>query len=180
MVKQPQDVHAEAQLDEALEESFPASDPAANTVETGILTGELPSSAEVTAEEISPEVNNNAMDIDAYKQRLLALQSQLSDRVARGRDAARAQVPDSPGDIADGSVADEGESEDFTEAELDATVLQQVRDALQRIDDGTYGRCVVDGGPIEQKRLDAVPWTPYCLEHQTRLEPASPPRTRSL
>ena len=82
--------------------------------------------------------------------------------------------------LADDSVTDESESEDFTEAELDASVLQQVRDALKRIDDGTYGRCIVDGGPIETKRLDAVPWTPYCVKHQQSLEVASGRKTPTL
>ena len=67
--------------------------------------------------------------------------------------ATNAKVLDSPGDAGDAIVADEGESESFTEAELDAGVLRQVRDALERIEDGTFGRCVVDGEPIEPKRL---------------------------
>ena len=71
---------------------------------------------------------------------------------------------------------DESESEDFTEAELDATILRQVREALQRIRNGTYGQCLIDGGPIESKRLDAMPWTPYCLKHQNLLEAASSPK----
>jgi hypothetical protein len=49
-------------------------------------------------------------------------------------------------------------------AELDATVLQQVRDAPRRIEERTFGRWVVDGGRIDTKRLDPVPWTPYCAE----------------
>jgi RNA polymerase-binding transcription factor DksA len=53
---------------------------------------------------------------------------------------------DTAADAADESVADESESEDFTEAELDATILQQVQDALRRIEDGTYGQCLIDGG----------------------------------
>ena len=120
------------------------------------------------------------MDVQEYKRRLLELEGRLSARTARERERAREQVMDSPGDIGDASVADQGESENFTEAELDATVLQQVRDALRRIDDGAFGRCVVDGGPIEPKRLDAVPWTPYCLKHQKRLEAASRPVTPTL
>ncbi|PYQ90401.1 MAG: hypothetical protein DMG02_10910 [Acidobacteria bacterium] len=116
------------------------------------------------------------MNVQEYKRRLLELEKQLSTRAARDREHAREQVRDSPGDIGDASVADEAESEDFTEAELDATVLQQVRDALRRIEDGTFGRCVVDGGPIEPKRLEAVPWTPYCLKHQRLLEAASRPQ----
>jgi len=55
-------------------------------------------------------------------------------------------------------------------AETDSAILAQVRAALKRIDAGTFGKCVVDGSPIEEKRLQAVPWTPYCLKHQQELE----------
>lgn len=113
------------------------------------------------------------MDPQAYKRRLAELDASLSNKtmgdVARGR----AQLIDTASDAGDESVADESESEDFTQAELDATVLQQVRDALRRIEDGTFGRCLVDGGPIEAKRLDAVPWARYCIKHQRLLEAAS-------
>ena len=113
------------------------------------------------------------MDVQVYRRRLVDLETTL----ARRRDAdalrGREQTIDTAADAGDLSVSDEAESEDFTEAELNATVLHQVRDALHRIDDGTYGRCIVDGGPIEEKRLDAVPWTPYCIKHQKLLEAAS-------
>jgi DnaK suppressor protein len=55
-----------------------------------------------------------------------------------------------------------------------------VQAAILRIDDGTYGRCVVDGGPIDDKRLESLPWTPYCLKHQQELEERAPIRTPSL
>jgi DnaK suppressor protein len=116
------------------------------------------------------------MNVEEFKRRLLDLEVRLSGRTTRAHETARAQAQDSPGDVGDASVVDEGESEAFTEAELDATVLQQVRDALGRIDDGTFGRCVVDDAPIEEKRLQAVPWTPYCLKHQQLLEAASRPK----
>ena len=61
-----------------------------------------------------------------------------------------------------------------------ALALTVVRDALARVDDGTFGRCIVDGGPIEEKRLDAVPWTPYCLKHEQLLEASSASKTPSL
>jgi DnaK suppressor protein len=118
------------------------------------------------------------MNVQGYKQRLLDLEARLSTRAAHEREQAREQVIDSPRDAADDSVTDEGESEDFTEAELDVTVLQKVREALQRIEDGTFGLCVVDGKPIEPQRLEAVPWTPYCVKHQTLLEASG--RTPSL
>jgi DnaK suppressor protein len=120
------------------------------------------------------------MNVQEYRQRLLDLEARFSTRAAYEREQAREQVVDSPRDAADDSVTDEGESEDFTEAELDVTVLQQIREALRRIEDGTFGLCVVDGEPIELKRLEAVPWTPYCLKHQTLLEAQSGSRTPSL
>ena len=120
------------------------------------------------------------MNVQEYKRRLLDVEKRLTSQTARGRERAREQVTDAAGDVGDASVADEAKSEEFTEAELDATVLQQVRDALGRIENGTFGRCAVDGGPIEPKRLEAVPWTPYCIKHQRLLEAASRPRMPTL
>jgi DnaK suppressor protein len=80
---------------------------------------------------------------------------------------------DTASDVGDASIADESESEDFTEAEHDTSTLQQVQAALRRIENGTYALCLVDGGPIEPKRLDAVPWPPYCIRHQKLLEATS-------
>jgi DnaK suppressor protein len=113
------------------------------------------------------------MNLQPFKDRLLELEVSLAKGVERKRADARSQTLREPGDAADGSVADEGEDQSFREADLEAAQLQQVRDALRRIDDGTFGRCVVDGKPIEAKRLDAEPWTPYCLEHQQRVEQGS-------
>ncbi len=115
-------------------------------------------------------------DVEHYRRRLLELEARLTSRIERDTALAREQVIDTAADAGDESVADESESEDFTDAELDAAVLQQVREALQRIEDGTYGRCLIDGGRIGKKRLDAVPWTPYCIKHQKLLEAASRPK----
>jgi DnaK suppressor protein len=48
--------------------------------------------------------------------------------------------------------------------------LQDVRAALERLDEGTYGRCVVCGRTIEPARLRALPETPYCIEHAQEAE----------
>jgi DnaK suppressor protein len=110
------------------------------------------------------------VNTERYKQRLLELERDLAARTRSETALGREQTADSARDSGDAGTADEAASEDFTEAELDSTVLKQVREALTRIDEGTFGRCVVDGEPIEEKRLDAVPWSPYCLKHQTELD----------
>ena len=42
--------------------------------------------------------------------------------------------------------------------------LRDVQNALTRLDDGTYGKCVICGKEIPPARLAAIPETPYCLE----------------
>lgn len=115
-----------------------------------------------------------------YRQRLLDLEKDLEARGGRERELGRAHAADSARDIGDASLADETASEDFTEAETDSTLLGEVREALRRIDQGTFGRCVVDGGPIETKRLDAVPWAQYCLKHQALVDAEDRPKTPTL
>jgi DnaK suppressor protein len=110
------------------------------------------------------------MNPDHYRQRLLDLETKLVARTSHEADRGRDQHVDGVADTGDASTADETVSENFSEAELDSTMLGQVRDALRRIEEGTFGQCVVDGGPIEAKRLEASPWTPYCLKHQAERE----------
>lgn len=43
--------------------------------------------------------------------------------------------------------------------------LAQIEAALVRIDEGRYGICEVCGGQIAEGRLEARPWTPYCINH---------------
>lgn len=49
-------------------------------------------------------------------------------------------------------------------------LLEQVRDALERLDDGTYGKCESCGESIDPARLDALPHATLCLRCQQRLE----------
>ena len=85
------------------------------------------------------------MDVERYRQQLLALEKTLSNRTAREVTLGREQLLDTAADAGDASVADESESEDFREAQLEATILQEVQDALRRIENGTYRQCLVDG-----------------------------------
>jgi DnaK suppressor protein len=120
------------------------------------------------------------MNTQHYKQRLLDLEATLSARIGRQADQGRGEFIDSAHDAGDASVADERASEEFAEAEQNGDVLQQVRDALGRVTDGTFGTCVVDGGPIEEQRLEAVPWTPYCLKHAKGREATASSRTPTM
>jgi len=119
-------------------------------------------------------------NISRYKRRLLELERTLSSRIERVVAAGGPPANDSVGDAGDASVADTTADENFGGAERDSALLKQVREALVRIEEGTFGKCIVDGGPIEEERLEAMPWTPYCLKHEKLREGTSRPRMPTL
>ena len=48
----------------------------------------------------------------------------------------------------------------------ESSLLRNVRGALGRIADGSYGICLHCEEEIKPKRLDAVPWTKFCIRCQ--------------
>ena len=119
------------------------------------------------------------MDLDDYKQRLLKLERELVARLRNAVGTAR-DASDDQAETGDLAHVEEMKDEYFALAQSDSAILAQVRAALGRIEAGTYGACEVDGGPIDEKRLESVPWTPYCLKHQAELEERAQIRTPSL
>jgi RNA polymerase-binding transcription factor DksA len=55
-------------------------------------------------------------------------------------------------------------------AEENRIVLQEIRAAVRRIDEGLYGKCVNCGGPIPKTRLNAAPWARFCIDCQSEFE----------
>jgi DnaK suppressor protein len=111
-------------------------------------------------------------DLSRYKKLLLAKKAELEKSLEGG---LRASTPrtDAHGDFADISSA-------ATEAEIimrlkqtDAKLLRAINEALDRIENGTYGICIecakepqdlCDSCPeIPAARLEAVPWTKVCV-----------------
>ena len=51
-------------------------------------------------------------------------------------------------------------------ADRESTLLRDVKIALRRIHDGSFGECIACEMPISPKRLAAVPWASRCIECQ--------------
>ena len=54
------------------------------------------------------------------------------------------------------------------EIDVVAQTLIQVQDALRRIQFQAYGACIACGRQIEWHHLERTPWTPYCIEDQSK------------
>jgi DnaK suppressor protein len=48
----------------------------------------------------------------------------------------------------------------------ESILLRQVKAALRRIDDGSFGTCVECESPISPRRLAALPWALLCIQCQ--------------
>ncbi|HNS04748.1 MAG TPA: TraR/DksA family transcriptional regulator [Candidatus Saccharicenans sp.] len=48
--------------------------------------------------------------------------------------------------------------------------LQLIDQALDRLEKGEYGLCQVCHREIGKKRLQIIPWTPYCIDCQEKIE----------
>ncbi len=77
-----------------------------------------------------------------------------------------------PGDLQFDEESGEGDSW-AVERERDLALSAQARaavelidSALVRIEDGTYGICVVSGKPIQKERLRAIPWAAERVEYK--------------
>lgn len=102
------------------------------------------------------------------KERELLADMERTEAEARGSRIAEAE------DRTDDVVSSETKEGLFQKTTWDWSVFNQVRDALQRIENGTYGRCIGCGRQIEDNRLDSLPWTPYCLDDQNRHDRETP------
>ncbi|HEK86386.1 MAG: TraR/DksA family transcriptional regulator [Candidatus Saccharicenans sp.] len=49
-------------------------------------------------------------------------------------------------------------------------LLTMIDQALQRLEKGEFGLCQICHKEIGKKRLQAVPWTPYCISCQEKKE----------
>lgn len=101
-----------------------------------------------------------------FHEMLLAKRTVLQDRMAR-RDDLEVQVSPDEFDARLQLVDREFQSGLLHQTALD---LRQVRSALQRMDNGSYGICGECDEPISIARLKVIPWANFCIKCQEQVE----------
>jgi len=77
-----------------------------------------------------------------------------------------------PGDLQFDEESGEGDSwavereRDLALSAAARAAVELIDDALKRIEEGTYGTCVVSGKPIQKERLRAIPWAAERVEYK--------------
>jgi DnaK suppressor protein len=108
--------------------------------------------------------------LESFKKRLEERQQALRKMVSRTEEDGRVADQDTAQDIADRAASSYTKEFLFSQSNNDRQLLAMVETALQRIREGEFGACVNCGNEINAKRLEAVPWTRYCIECQEKLE----------
>ncbi len=114
--------------------------------------------------------NMEKKKLDTFKKRLEERQIALRRAVSRTEEDGRIADQDTAQDIADRAASSYTKEFLFSQSNNDRQLLQMVETALQRIREGAFGECVSCGNEINAKRLEAVPWTRYCIACQEKLE----------
>jgi len=112
----------------------------------------------------------NKRELEKYRRVLEQKKVELSDELAKARTAEEETTEESTQDIADKAVSSYTREFLYSLTDGERTVLLQIDEALNRIDDGTYGTCAACGGEIPPERLAAVPYATLCVEDKRRLE----------
>jgi DnaK suppressor protein len=101
-----------------------------------------------------------------YETRLIEQRNALLGMVERTEDYGREADTDVSQDPADKASNSYTKELLFSQSTNERNTLRLIEDAIERISEGTYGECLNCGEEIQPKRLDAVPWTPYCIRCQ--------------
>jgi len=117
--------------------------------------------------------------LEKVRGKLRDMRDDLRREIVRRGETIRDDVKD-PGDITDIPTheADHDVPEVPREVEVGAiqtAMLDQVESALARIENDAYGRCERCGGDIGSERIEAIPYTPHCVECARELERRHPP-----
>jgi DnaK suppressor protein len=111
-------------------------------------------------------------DLKPMRQALLELRSRLQGAIDKlGNEALRADEPDTDSE----DVADHG-SDAFERnmtlglMENEARTLHQIEDALEQMEGGRYGVCILCGQAIPLARLEALPFATTCVPCQEKAE----------
>jgi len=109
--------------------------------------------------------------VEQFRKRLEERQQELRRAVNRtAQDGREADVDAAAADIADRAASSYTKEFLFHQSNNDRQLLQMVDGALARIREGNFGQCISCGEDINPKRLEAVPWTRFCIECQEKME----------
>jgi RNA polymerase-binding transcription factor DksA len=122
--------------------------------------------------------NMTKTEMNQYKKRLLTMGRRIQgDFRSVAGEALRSTGGEPSGNLSNAPFHLADLSNDTMEHEVavgllenQSQLLEQISTALDRVEGGTYGRCMECNREIPAERLDVVPYTPYCVQCAGRIQ----------
>lgn len=101
-------------------------------------------------------------ELNKFKNTLEAKQAELAHFVSNREGIVIEKSPDALDEVQHAAERELA----IRNLDRESNLLRNVRGALRRLNDGSFGVCVHCEEEISPKRLAAVPWTAYCIQCQ--------------
>jgi RNA polymerase-binding transcription factor DksA len=108
------------------------------------------------------------------------LREEIRQRLLRSDEERYIAIAEQARDAEDDSFADLMIDVNLAEVDRDLAELRDIDLALERLAEGTYGRCEVCAEGIDRARLEAQPTAARCLACQAAFEKSHPQNMPSL
>jgi DnaK suppressor protein len=116
------------------------------------------------------ELTHSPETLRKFEEKLVHQQAELQRAMLSAVEQGRETNTDDTQDIADQAVASYQKELLFSQGTNGHVQISRIRAALDRLAEGTYGECLHCGKTIGLKRLEALPWTPTCIDCQEKIE----------
>jgi DnaK suppressor protein len=108
--------------------------------------------------------------VAALRQRLEQQRDEIMNMYKQDVRAGQESADDGTEDIVDRANNSYNRELMFSISDSERLMLLQVEEAIKRMDEGAYGRCANCKKNINILRLEAVPWTRFCIDCQELAE----------
>src|ERR1700761_3723024 len=105
-------------------------------------------------------------ELKKFKETLEAKQAELEQFVRNREGIAIEKSPDALDEVQHAAERELA----IRNLDRESQLLRNVRAALRRIEDGSFGICLHCEEEISPKRLNAVPWAPFCIQCQEQAD----------
>jgi RNA polymerase-binding transcription factor len=109
-------------------------------------------------------------EMEKYRRLLVEKKNGLLSELAKTKNAEEETTEESTQDIADKAVSSYTREFLYSLNDSERNTIQQIDQALSRIEDGTFGFCLNCANAMNEKRLTAIPWSRHCVDCQELAE----------
>jgi DnaK suppressor protein len=115
----------------------------------------------------------NKTEREKYKKRLLEKKEEIVAKLSEVYNESKEVESGIAQDIVDKAESSYTKEFLLSLSSAERAQLFLIDEALERLEKDEFGICQMCQKTIIKKRLDAVPWTPYCIECQQKAEEES-------